>query len=265
MPRTLPILLLLIPTARAAAAQDGLAARNEAFLRAVLSGKRDSVATFFPSRGEWTWVQTNEGAPPEHRVSVRRFAATETLRAISRGGPACGSFWPPSGGVGPVETVLSMRIGRNDTPWHRVGGNRFVPRGESARSPAFVQWRREDGRWVVDSFGDAAYWSPRVLGAFRGGDVVRDTVLRLPPTPVYAAAATWYVNNQPITFEGFRYIKLGMPRPLGDSLLARIGRFGLVGVYAAKTDAYAEVLYIPVAPGEYQPYAASHGRRFECN
>jgi len=264
MPRVSCILPLLLAIPLRAAAQDGLESRNEAFLRAVQSAPRDSVAAFFPRRGDWTWTQVAEGAPPQHRVAVRRFAATETLRAIGRGGPACGSFLQFSGGVGAIETVLIMRINRGGARWRRVAGNRFVPPGESARSPVFVQWRREDGRWVVSAFGDETYWSPRVLGEFRGGDAVRDTVLRLPPTPVYAAEAPWYVNTEPITFEGIRYTKYGRPRAIADSLLMRVGRFGLIGVYAAKDDDDAEILYIPVAPGEYQPYQAGHGRVLQC-
>lgn len=264
MPRIFSILPLLLAIPLRAAAQDGLESRNAAFLRAVKHAPRDSVAAFFPRRGDWTWTQAAEGAPPGHRMTVWRFAATETLRTIRRGGPVCASFWQSGGGVGPIETVLVMRINRDGTRWRRVAGNRFVPPGESARSPVFVQWRREDSRWVVSTFGDATYWFPRVLGEFRGGDVVRDTVLRLPPTPVYAAEAPWYVESRPITFEGYRYIKYGLPRALADSLITRVGRFGLVGVHTAKRDAAAEILYIPVAPGQYQPYEAGHGRGYHC-
>ncbi|HEU4560216.1 MAG TPA: hypothetical protein VFS20_20370 [Longimicrobium sp.] len=264
MPRIFPILALLLAIPLRAAAQDGLESRNGAFLRAVRDAPPDSVAAFFPRRGEWTWTQAAEGAPAGHPLAVQRFAATETLRAIGPGGAVCRSFWQSQGGVGPMETVLIMRIKRNGTRWRRVAGNRFVPPGASSRSPVFVQWRREDGRWVVSGFGDAAYWFPRVLGGFRGSDVVRDTVLGLPSTPVYAAQAPWYVENRPISFEGYRYTKYGRPRVIADSLLTRIGRFGLIGVYTAKDDAEWEVLYIPTAPGEYQPYQTAHGRRHYC-
>lgn len=263
MPRIYSILPLLLVIPLRAVAQDGLESRNGAFLRAVNDAPLDSVAAFFPRRGDWTWTQAAEGAPPQHRLTVWRFAATETLRAIGPGGPVCASFWQSGGGVGPLETVLIMRIKWHRTRWRRVAGNRFVPPGESSRSPVFVQWRREDGRWVVSAFGDATYWFPRVLGEFRS-HVVRDTVLRLPPTPVYAAEAPWYVENRPISFEGYRYVKYGRPRVIADSLLTRIGRFGPIGVYTAKDDADAEVLYIPVTPGEYQPYQTAHGRRHYC-
>jgi hypothetical protein len=265
MPRIFPVLPLLLAIPLRAAAQDGLESRNEAFLRAVRDAPRDSVAAFFPRRGNWAWTQAAEGAPPEHRSRVWRFAATETLRAIRPHGPVCESFWQSPAAVGPFETVLSMRIEEDGTRWRRVAGNRFVPPGESARSPTFVQWRREDGRWVVSAFGDVTEWFPRVLGEFRGGDVVRDTVLRLPPTPVYAAEAPWYLESRTIYFEGYSYTKYGLPRAIADSLsLRRVGRFGLIGVYTDKRDAYATILYIPLAPGQYQLYEVHHGRGSHC-
>jgi hypothetical protein len=162
--------------------------------------------------------------------------------------------------LGDIGDELEMRIETDGTRWRRVAGNRFVPPGESARSPMFVQWRREDGRWVVSAFGHAIDWFPRVLGYSRG-DVVRDTVLRLPSTPVYAAEAPWYLDSRTIYFEGRSYTKYGLPRAIADSLsLRRIGRFGLIGVYVEKGSVYAEVLYIPLAPGQYQPYQMGHVR-----
>jgi hypothetical protein len=245
MPRIFPILPLLLAIPLRAAAQDGLESRNEAFLRAVKDAPRDSVAAFFPWRGDWTWTQVVEGAPPGRRSTVWRFAATETLRTIRPHGPVCASF-----------RQLEMRINRG-TRWRRVAGNRFVPPGESARSPVFVQWRREDGRWVVSAFGDATDWSPRVLVFdVHGRDVMPDTVLRL-----YAAEAPWYVENRTIYFEGHGYTKYGLPRATADSILTRVGRFGLIGVYTDKRDTFATVLYIPLAPGQYQLYEVGHPSR----
>ena len=115
MPRFFPILPLLLAIPLRAAAQDGLESRNEAFLRAMAHAPSDSVAAFFPRRGDWTWTKVMEGAPSGRRLTVWRFAATQTLRAIGRGGPVCASFWQSGGGVGPVETMLVMRINRGGT------------------------------------------------------------------------------------------------------------------------------------------------------
>ncbi|HEU4562024.1 MAG TPA: hypothetical protein VFS20_29625 [Longimicrobium sp.] len=243
MPRIFPILPLLLAIPLRAAAQDGLESRNEAFLRAVKEAPRDSAAAFFPRRGDWTWTQVVEGAPPGRRSTAWRFAATETLRTIRPLGAVCASF-----------QQLETRVGGDRTRWRRVAGNRFVPPGESARSPVFVQWRREDGRWVVSAFGDVTYWSPRVHRFGRPGlHVVPDTVLRL-----YAAEAPWYMENQTIYFEGRGYTQYGRPRAVADSLLTRVGRFGLIGVYIDKRGTTAEVIYIPLAPGQYQLYAVGH-------
>jgi hypothetical protein len=64
MPRILPILPLLLAIPLRAAAQDGLESRNEAFLRAVWRAPNDSVAEFFPRRGDWTWTQVVEARRP---------------------------------------------------------------------------------------------------------------------------------------------------------------------------------------------------------
>ena len=219
------------------------------------------MAAFFPRRGDWTWTQVVEGAPPGRRSTVWRFAAPETLRTIWRSRPVCESFVRFLGTYG---TVLEMRIEADGTRWRRVAGNRFVPPGESARSPLFVQWRREDGRWVVSAFGHAIDWFPRVPGYVRS-EVERDTVLRLPPTPVYAAEAPWYVESRTIYFEGYSYTKYGLPQAIADTLsLRRVGRFGLIGVYIDEGDAYATLLYIPLAPGQYQLYQVGHGRGGPC-
>jgi hypothetical protein len=256
-PVSLVFLLLLLP--RTAAVQDGLDARNEAFLRAVRGGDRDSIAAFFPGRGEWTWTQTRLEAPPWQRTRTQRFRAAETLRTISPGGVLCYSFLQPTGGSGPFEERLGMRALANGTRWRRVAGDRFVPPGEPARSPVFVQWRREDGRWVVASFGDVDVWFPRVIGR-----IARDTVVRGPPG--YATGESWYVNNDAIGFEGEQYVKYGLPRPVADSLLVRVGHRGAVPIYAAKDDAESPAhLYVPIAPGQFQPYEAGEGHGSVCS
>ena len=269
MPRIFPILPLLLAIPLRAAAQDGLESRNEAFLRAMARAPNDSLAAFFPRRGDWTWTQVTEGAPPWHRPTVWRFAAPETLQTILRSGSVCEAF---SGFMGTYGNDLLMRTEADGTRWRRVAGNRFVPPGESARSPMFVQWRREDGRWVVSAFGHANSWHPRVLGYIRGHDVVPDTVLRLPSTPVYAAEAPWYLDSRTIYFEGRSYTKYGLPRAIPDSLsLRRVGRFGLIGVYVEKRVPrsrppaprgrwrHPDLIYIPLAPGQYQLYEVGHG------
>jgi hypothetical protein len=257
--------LIVLPAAATAQRGDGLEARHRAFLRALLHGGRDSVVAFFPRRGDWTQVEVMLEAQPGHQLSVRRFSAAQTRAMIGEGGPACWSFQrAPGGGSSPEPTFLAMRADYAEYErrrWRRVRGNRFVPPGRPAASSTFVEWRREDGRWVVSAYGDESpSGGPHLAGT--PAEIVRDrdTVTLLPPTPVYAGGERWYDNSEPFMFGGERYVKYGQPRPLEPGLLRRIGRRGRMAVYAEREvpepgpDGYFEVLYVPSAPGEYQPY-----------
>lgn len=77
-----------------------------------------------------------------------------------------------------------------------------------------------------------------------------------PATTGYAAGATWYINNEPITVNGRRYVKYGLPRVLGVNEVTRTADFMGVPVFAeAGATGATEVLYVPVRPGcEFQPY-----------
>ena len=70
-----------------------------------------------------------------------------------------------------------------------------------------------------------------------------------------ASAQPWYLDRGPITIAGRRYIQYGLPRPLDEGLLRRYGSVGGVPVYVERAgDGGAEVVYVLVAPGQYQPY-----------
>jgi hypothetical protein len=77
-----------------------------------------------------------------------------------------------------------------------------------------------------------------------------------PATTGYAAGSTWYINNEPITVNGRRYVKYGLPRVLGANEVSRTADFNGVPVFAETGATGAtEVLYVPVRPGcEFQPY-----------
>ncbi|HEV3051793.1 MAG TPA: hypothetical protein VGX50_15915, partial [Longimicrobium sp.] len=188
-----------------AAAQKGAAgatldARMQAFVREIPREPNDALAAFFPRRGDWTWVQTirdmERGRPP--RSGVWRFPAAETVRAIGAEGPACLSF-DIGFEVGPYEGRLGMQTLIHEGPWRRVGGSRFVPPGASDRSTVFVEWRREDGEWVVSTIGDEDVYLPRLLGVLAGG-VSRDTSLA-PGGAAYAAGQEWYVARKPVLLD----------------------------------------------------------------
>jgi hypothetical protein len=78
----------------------------------------------------------------------------------------------------------------------------------------------------------------------------------IPATTGYAAGATWYINNEPITVMGRRYVRYGLPRVLGVNEVARAADYQGVAVFAeAGAQGTPEVLYVPVRPGcEFQPY-----------
>jgi hypothetical protein len=77
-----------------------------------------------------------------------------------------------------------------------------------------------------------------------------------PVTGQYAANASWFINNQPITFNGTRYVKYGLPRVLGVSEVSRVGEFQGVSLFAETgMTGRPEVVYVLVRPGcEFQPY-----------
>lgn len=259
----LAVLLVLAALPADAQAPDGLAARMRAFAAAAANAPNDSVAAFFPRRGDWTWVHTRQpadrrGAP---RVGTWRFGGAQTLRAIGAGGPVCASFDGP-GGFGPPEERLGMQTLMHRGPWRRVRGTRFVPAGESAASPVFVEWRREDGAWVVSAFGDVGVYFPRVLGRHAPA-AWRDTA-GVPEDAAFAPA-DWYT----ITLNGLHYTKYGNPRPLNEADRARLARIGVyqgVSVFAGRDEnpdwpAHVSLL---TAPGRFQVYEAPHGGRYVC-
>lgn len=241
-------------------AQAGLEARMQAFLHAMEEAPRDQVAAFFPRRGDWAWVTSHEARPPgEDRTAIWRFPGAETARAIGPGGPVCLSFERGGGEVGPMADALQGHVVDHPSGWRRVRGNRFVPPGAGARSPVFVQWRREDGEWVVAAFGEARPLrpeGPRVAGvpAVPRDGISRDTLL-VPAGAAYAAVASWYTANRAITLDGYRYLRYGLPRRFEPGALVRIGTLERVAVYARPGDTQRpEVVMVPVAPGEFQVY-----------
>jgi hypothetical protein len=248
-------LLALAAVPAAAQARDaGLDARMRAFAESAPDAPNDSVAAFFPRRGDWTWVQAwqREDGGIEPGAGVWRFSGAETPRAIGAGGPVCDSFESP-GGAGPFEGRLGMQTRMHRGPWRRVRGTRFVPPGEPASSPVFVEWRREDGAWVVSSFGDVGIRrGPRLLGRV-AGPLTRDTTL-LPEDAAFVPA-----DQHVIVLGGRRYAKSGTPRALDAAARARMVRIGLLGRVSVFTERGADpempyAVYLLTTPGLFQAY-----------
>ncbi|HET7462730.1 MAG TPA: hypothetical protein VFJ82_15860, partial [Longimicrobium sp.] len=75
-------------------------------------------------------------------------------------------------------------------------------------------------------------------------------------TEGYAANATWFINNEPITINNRRYVKYGLPRVLGVTEVTSSTNFQGVPVFVeAGATGTPDVVYVPVRTGcEFQPY-----------
>lgn len=233
--------------------------RMNAFLATVRSFDDDSVASYFPAEGDWTLVHVVH-RPSGDDVGIRRFRGPEAAAAMALCGPLWNAFRFSPEGV----TVGSLRLWAEESiAWRATGPARFAPAGRPAFmhrdgsfvSSAFVEWRRERGRWVIAALGHETFEGRRVLGTTLD-DVTRTRRVRLPISPAYAGIEDWFLNNGLITFKGRRYIKYGLPRSaIEPNLLQPVGWHGAVRVYAET--GFAEMpgtLLIPASPGTYQMY-----------
>lgn len=79
-----------------------------------------------------------------------------------------------------------------------------------------------------------------------------------PATAEHAAAAPWFVNNEPIIFRDRRYVRYALPRTLGPAEVVPVGSYQGVTVFAEPglEDARVfEVLFLPVTPDcQFQSY-----------
>lgn len=77
-----------------------------------------------------------------------------------------------------------------------------------------------------------------------------------PTTERYVEAAEWYINNEPIVFEGIRYVKYGLPRILpADSLVPRGEYRGALVFVERDIGENFLVPYVAIRPGcEFHPY-----------
>jgi len=214
---------------------------------------------FFPTRGDWAWVVTTHYPEAPDRVGVRRFSAGEAERAMAPGGPLCSTFNRQ------VRAPGTITGSGGEGPWRRVG-TRFVPPGSGAGSPVFVEWRREDGRWVLSSFGEEERYYPPPPEApgtvhrvgVRGGPRGEALHLPLADSIRVAAGAEWFERKEPIVVGGYRVVMYGLPRTLGDGDVVRWGIFDGIPIYVEPTslrERIPEVVYLPVdRAGMFQPY-----------
>ena len=253
--------------------QEALRTRMRDFQRAVVEDSSvRRIAEFFPRRADWSWVQFATDAPSGRPVrEIWRFPATETLAAIGPEGPVCDAFVE---GNSPEAYRLVSSLARALAAYRHwtQSGRRFAPRSgarhhswrERIDNPGpprgpwwYVEWMREDDRWVIAEFGEeGAYQEPQTSA----GPILNPVTAH--PRPErglegvrYAGQAPWYTGDAPIVSAGRRYHKYGLPRALSDSELERVGFRGEVPAYReAGTQGTPEVLYVLVSRGMYQPY-----------
>jgi hypothetical protein len=107
----------------------------------------------------------------------------------------------------------------------------------------------------------------------QGGELVRvrarystltgDTVFPTPDSSAagsggYAAEKAWYDQNELITLQADRYLKLGIVREMRPGDLVRVGEYGGVPLFvdAGEPARPPEMVYVPVRTGcVFQPYA----------
>lgn len=209
----------------------------------------NDVLGYFPTRGEWEWVTTVRYPNGTRRRHVHRFPAAQAEAALGPGGPVCHAF--SAGDVAVLGTVIAPDTGFTAGSWRRVGATRFVPPRAPASSPVFVEWRREDARWVVAAFGEnGSYREPRTgtdpFEAVRGprGAPLR---LPLPDSARVVAGLDWHRHNIPIVVSGIRRDRYSSHR-LKEGDVERWGSVQGVGVYveAGSDHRKPEVVYLPV-------------------
>jgi hypothetical protein len=223
-------------------------------------GPTDTTRRFFPTTGDWSYTHTVHEAGGGTRIQRWIFPAAQTSLLFGfdkdvEVDPVWDSFQADQHGQ--IDGLLISAVAASwRRRWRLVGRNRFVPPGAPASSPVFVEWRREPGRWVIAAFGDERYCSPRLLG-YEPGDVVPVRRLPEPAQPAFAANERWYTDGALVRFGEQRYARYGQPREIQPGDLEPVGWKGDVRVYVEKGQARLSlVLYVPTAPGVYQPYQA---------
>jgi hypothetical protein len=224
----------------------------------ALQDEREQLEDFFPRRDPWTWIVTTRSLSGRVTVKRREFLGSETLAAMEHPGPLCETF-SRGGDVGSVES-LTFRLMRTDPlPWRLVDGRRFVPPRAPPRSATFVEWRREDRRWVISAIGEEVTGAPRLLGRpvnmlVRDSTAGQPVTLPLPADAAVAAGTRWFVEYEPIVAGDMMLTAYGLPREIPAEFLTRVGTVNGVAAYV-ETGAGAEVVYIPVTrDGSFQTY-----------
>jgi len=126
----------------------------ETFLASFDSINAEEFVEFFPETGDIIYRHTRHTSRGDE-VVVRRYSAAEIPAALEYGGPLWASFQFQFEGqpIGLLTQQVMVRTGR----WDRHGESRFVPPGADYQSSTYVEWRREESRWVISELADESF------------------------------------------------------------------------------------------------------------
>jgi len=219
---------------------------------------------YFPTRGTWDYVTEVRDRGGRKTVGTHRFPAAQTWDAVERpDGPLCNMFSSGDGVVFP--SVVGYAYESRD--WRRVVRTRFEPRPADARVGVWVDWRREDGRWVISTVGEWIQPPPRVLGipAAQARDTLRGRRLQLPlpPGARLATDAPWYAGET-LHLSGPPYLKQPRTRKMEPRSLVYYATVDGVTVWTEPWELASgwgpSVVYVPVdREGVFLPYVSWRG------
>ncbi|HET7462493.1 MAG TPA: hypothetical protein VFJ82_14665 [Longimicrobium sp.] len=238
-------------------------------MRAFLREAGMTVLGFFPTRGEWDYVTETRYRGAGKVVGIHRFSAAQTRDAIERpDGPLCNMFSSGDGVVFP--SVVGYAI---ESPgWRRVGPRRFQPSQADDRIGVWVEWKREDGRWVIAAIGEWATEPPRVLGTpvAQARDTVRGRRLSLPlpPGAKLAPDAPWYQAGRTLQIEGPPYLRVQLTQKFASGRLVSYATVDGVTIWTEREQLQSSwgpnVVYVPIdRDGTFQVYDSGRGNG--CN
>lgn len=142
-------------------APEALRSRNREFLAAVASRPVRQLIEFFPRAGSVTYRHTvySASAPT---TTEQTFFAGDIPAALNGPLSRVFTFQAERQIVGLFAHQLTLRGSR----WSYVGDDRFVPPGADRSAVIFVEWRLENGRWVISSVGDEEFKTGALLPAW---------------------------------------------------------------------------------------------------
>jgi hypothetical protein len=117
---------------------------REAMTRLLAAVQHRDVTAFLsllPRGGTWRLLDTSVDPPEAAEMAFGEFALdlehqTGWYRLLFR----------PRGG----RSLFDFAVNTNPEDWPEEAPGRFVPPDQSQRDRVWVQWRREEQRWVVD-------------------------------------------------------------------------------------------------------------------